>query len=114
MTGSKTKTCFWLNIFNFLVIFTIVFKKEIPSNYYEWYRFLKNSYYIIGGFEISLYEIENCILGETRICQNKYGEFLQFKMFEMMYLGKLMNVNTFDQPGVELYKVETKKILDSK
>ena len=41
------------------------------------------------------------------------GEFLQFKMIEMMYLGKLMNVNTFDQPNVELYKQETKKILSS-
>jgi glucose-6-phosphate isomerase len=39
------------------------------------------------------------------------GEFLQFKMIEMMYLGKLLNVNTFDQPNVEAYKIETKKIL---
>lgn len=40
------------------------------------------------------------------------GEYLQFKMTEMMYLGKLLNVNTFDQPHVELYKVETKRILN--
>lgn len=39
------------------------------------------------------------------------GAFLQFKMCEMMYLGKLMEVNTFDQPEVELYKTETKRIL---
>ena len=39
------------------------------------------------------------------------GEYLQFKMVEMMYLGKLMGINTFDQPHVELYKVETKRIL---
>ena len=39
------------------------------------------------------------------------GAFLQFKMIEMMFLGKLINVNTFDQPHVELYKTETKKIL---
>lgn len=39
------------------------------------------------------------------------GEFLQFKMVEMMYLGQLMNVNPFDQPNVELYKVETRRIL---
>lgn len=39
------------------------------------------------------------------------GEYLQYKMIEMMYLGKLFNVNTFDQPNVELYKVETRKIL---
>ncbi|MFQ5475341.1 MAG: hypothetical protein ACE5DM_05915 [Candidatus Nanoarchaeia archaeon] len=39
------------------------------------------------------------------------GQLLQFKMMEMMFLGVLMGVNTFDQPNVELYKVETKKIL---
>ncbi len=40
------------------------------------------------------------------------GEFLQFKMVEMMFLGKLLNINTFDQPNVEDYKIETKKILE--
>lgn len=39
------------------------------------------------------------------------GEFMQFKMIEMMFLGKLMEVNPFDQPNVEDYKVVTKKIL---
>jgi hypothetical protein len=53
---------FWLNAFNFLTIFTILFKKEILMNNYEWYRFLKSSTYNIGGLEFSLYEIEYCIL----------------------------------------------------
>jgi glucose-6-phosphate isomerase len=48
------------------------------------------------------------------ISENELGQFLQFKMCEMMYLGKLLNVNTFDQPHVELYKVETKAILASR
>jgi glucose-6-phosphate isomerase len=39
------------------------------------------------------------------------GEFMQYKMIEMMYLGKLMNVNAFDQPNVELYKIETARKL---
>lgn len=39
------------------------------------------------------------------------GEYLQFKMIEMMYLGRLFEVNPFDQPHVELYKKETRKIL---
>jgi len=39
------------------------------------------------------------------------GAFLQFKMMETMYLGKLLNVNAFDQPNVESYKTETKRIL---
>jgi len=39
------------------------------------------------------------------------GQFMQIKMIEIMYLGYLLNVNPFDQPQVEDYKRETKKIL---
>ncbi|MBI2107941.1 hypothetical protein HYU10_03660 [Candidatus Woesearchaeota archaeon] len=39
------------------------------------------------------------------------GQLLQFKMIEMMYLGSLLEVNPFDQPNVEDYKKETRKIL---
>lgn len=39
------------------------------------------------------------------------GMYLQFKMLEVMYLAKLMNVNAFDQPAVEDYKEETRKLL---
>ncbi len=39
------------------------------------------------------------------------GEFLQYKMFEICYLGYLLEVNPFDQPEVEAYKSETRKIL---
>ncbi len=42
------------------------------------------------------------------------GQLLQMKMMEMMYLGFLMNVNPFDQPNVDDYKIETKKILMEK
>ena len=47
------------------------------------------------------------------VSEYSIGEFMQFKMIEMMYLGKLMNVNAFDQPNVELYKKETRRILKS-
>lgn len=43
--------------------------------------------------------------------ESALGEYLQFKMIEMMYLAKLLNVNAFNQPHVELYKKETRKIL---
>ena len=42
------------------------------------------------------------------------GSFLQFKMIEVMYLGHLLGVNPFDQPAVELYKIETKRLLEEK
>lgn len=41
------------------------------------------------------------------------GQFLQWKMVEIMYLGYLLGVNPFDQPQVELYKTETRKILSN-
>ncbi|PJE77212.1 hypothetical protein COV05_00330 [Candidatus Uhrbacteria bacterium CG10_big_fil_rev_8_21_14_0_10_48_16] len=39
------------------------------------------------------------------------GYYLQFRMIEMMYLARLMNVNAFDQPAVELYKETTRELL---
>lgn len=39
------------------------------------------------------------------------GQFMQMSMLETVYLAHLLNVNPFDQPDVELYKQETRKIL---
>jgi glucose-6-phosphate isomerase len=39
------------------------------------------------------------------------GQFLQMKMIEIFYLGYLLAINPFDQPQVELYKRETRKLL---
>lgn len=46
--------------------------------------------------------------------EKSIAQFLQFKMMEMMYLGYLMEVNPFDQPNVESYKAETKRILSGR
>jgi glucose-6-phosphate isomerase len=46
------------------------------------------------------------------ISELSLGKFMQFKMMEMMYLGKILGVNAFDQPNVEEYKVVTRKILE--
>lgn len=45
---------------------------------------------------------------------NEYslGAFMQFKMIEVMLLAKLWSVNAFNQPSVELYKQETRKLLE--
>lgn len=42
------------------------------------------------------------------------GGYMQYKMLEIMYIAKLLAINAFDQPQVELYKTETKKILAKK
>ena len=81
--------------------------------------------------DVSTVDIMDAILGGTKIAYNKkqipfmevqleaitpyeLGAFMQFKMMEMMYLGKLLNVNPFNQPNVESYKIETKQLLETK
>ncbi|HUT22295.1 MAG TPA: hypothetical protein VMX18_02700 [Candidatus Bipolaricaulota bacterium] len=45
------------------------------------------------------------------ISEKALGFYMQVRMLETMYLAKLMNVNSFDQPAVEDYKKEIKKII---
>lgn len=42
------------------------------------------------------------------------GQFLQMKMFEIVWLGYLLDINVFDQPQVELYKKVTRSKLSQK
>ena len=43
--------------------------------------------------------------------EQSLGELFCFFILETILLGKALNVNPFDQPSVELIKIETKKIL---
>lgn len=47
------------------------------------------------------------------IDERELGAFMAVQMASVMYLGKLLGVNTFDQPSVEAYKTETKHLLSS-
>ncbi|PIN76110.1 hypothetical protein COV18_00660 [Candidatus Woesearchaeota archaeon CG10_big_fil_rev_8_21_14_0_10_37_12] len=47
----------------------------------------------------------------TRKDEESVGAFLQLKMIEMMYIAFLLDVNPFDQPSVEMYKKETRRLL---
>jgi glucose-6-phosphate isomerase len=50
---------------------------------------------------------------QITIEKNEYsiGQYMQYEMIKIIMLGHLMNVNPFDQPAVEEYKEETRKIL---
>ncbi len=43
--------------------------------------------------------------------EESIGQFLQFQMMQTMLLGRLLEVNPFDQPNVEAYKEETRSLL---
>ena len=103
--------CFWLNLYNFLTIFAIIYKCEQMSNYYEWYRFLKNSYYTIGNCEISLYEIENVILRKNEISKRIYKEIIKEDSIKNLPLIKKFNqiinfgisIPTNSSPSIRIY-----------
>lgn len=67
------------------------------------YAGLKNVYdrESLPYMEISLFDVSEFSL----------GEYMQHKMIEVMYLGKLFGVNAFNQPNVEMYKTETRRLL---
>lgn len=48
-----------------------------------------------------------------RISARELGAFMQYKMLETMHLAHLLDVNAFDQPAVEYYKEETRRLLGS-
>lgn len=47
----------------------------------------------------------------SEISEYTLGQYLQWKMMEVMYLAELLDVNAFDQPSVEDYKKEAHKLL---
>ena len=49
--------------------------------------------------------------GVLRRNEQSLGELFCFFILETILLGRALNVNPFDQPSVELIKIETKKIL---
>ncbi|MGC2310318.1 MAG: hypothetical protein WA432_01700 [Candidatus Babeliaceae bacterium] len=47
------------------------------------------------------------------LTEETLGTFLSMRMLEIVYVGFLLKVNPFDQPEVELYKEQTRKVLAS-
>jgi glucose-6-phosphate isomerase len=49
----------------------------------------------------------NCEFALDRVDESHLGAFLQLMEFETAFMGELLGINAFDQPGVELGKVYT-------
>lgn len=59
-------------------------------------------------------KVDNFTLELSAINENTLGYLMFFFMFSCMLSANLLGVNAFDQPGVEFYKTEMKKILKNK
>ena len=97
-------------MYNFLTIFSVIYKCEIISNSYEWYRFLKNSYFTIGNIELSLYEIESNILREKIISDKIYGYVFEGEQLKLPNINKFnsiinfgISLPTISAPSIRMY-----------
>jgi glucose-6-phosphate isomerase len=68
---------------------------------------------ILKAVEITYKKEKKPFISVVIPIQNPYfiGQFMMWKMFEIVFLAKLFNINPFNQPGVESYKKEVNKIL---
>jgi glucose-6-phosphate isomerase len=92
----------------------------LPSNLFSHDTLLEHK--SVGEVQKAIEQAVSVVYEERRIPYMKWfmpeknayaiGQFLYNKMVEIVYLGYLMKVNPFDQPEVELYKKETKRILE--
>ena len=109
-TSKNNYYCFWLNLYNFLTIFSVIYKCEVVSNLYEWQRFLKNSYFTIGNVDISLLEIEAFILRDENIIKNIYGININNEQLKLPKIDKFepvinfgISLPTISSPDVRIY-----------
>ena len=90
--SDEHKTTFWLNIFNFLMIFAVIYRKETFLTYYEWHKLKKNSYFNLGGINFSLYEIETNILRNNYMSKKLFSEIIDFPKGDSRNKFKLDNI----------------------
>jgi hypothetical protein len=103
--------CFWLNMYNFLTIFSVIFKCEVISNYYEWFRFLKNSYFDIGNLVISLYEIESYILRGRETSKRIYTKIIDNTQLKIEQVDRIddnlinygISLPNYSSPIIRIY-----------
>jgi hypothetical protein len=86
--SNEQRTIFWINIYNFLCIYTLILKNEIPASEYQYNNILKNSYYNIGNYVISIESIEEIIIKGTYDKSKKKDSFIDYK-------GMFLNEKTF-------------------
>ena len=87
-TKSREKYCFWLNAFNFLVIYGIIYSGFQPQSFEQWDNMLLNCKYDIGRYKYSLYGILVCFLK----CFNFHEGEISIDMFLQKFLIKEDNV----------------------
>ena len=72
LTNDNSKICFWLNCFNYLLLYTIFYKKWKISGEKSWKYFLQNVKYNIGGNAYSFNDMQYIIFGKLYFFPSGY------------------------------------------
>ena len=105
--------------------FTFFFVKEKSPSKINFKEILKSHYYLknknLNDISYSQFKATENVFKRKKIPFRSFtikkrdeetlGELFSFFIFETILLGKAMNINPYNQPSVELIKLETKKIL---
>lgn len=87
-TKAREKYCFWLNAFNFLVVYAIIYTGFQPQTFEQWDNMLFNCKFDIGRYKYSLYEIVVCFLK----CYNFHQSEIVVDLFLQKFLINENNV----------------------
>ena len=68
----KTMICFWLNCFNYLILFTLFYKKWIINTEEDWKYFLRNVKYNINENNFSFSDIQYILFKKLIFFQENY------------------------------------------
>ena len=72
LNNQNSKICFWLNCFNFLLLFTIFYKNWTISDEKSWKSFFKNVKYNIGGNAYSFNDMQYIIFHKIYFFSTSY------------------------------------------
>ena len=65
ITKYKERLCFWLNCFNYLILYTIFYKKWLINCEKDWKKFFKNVYFRIGKNKFNFNDMQYIIFNKV-------------------------------------------------
>ena len=95
LTNHKNKICFWLNCFNFLLLYTIFYKKWNISDEKTWKSFMKNVKYNIGGNQFSFNDMQYIIFHKIYFFSSNYKPRDIVKKYRIDHKIKALNCHPF-------------------
>ena len=100
LTSVKERLCFWLNCFNFLLLFTIFYRKWNINTEKDWKYFFKNVKYDIGGVYFSFNDIMYVIYKKPLFFPSSYKTEDNLKKFRV---DKTDDAKNYEKKHILLY-----------